>query len=323
MVTRRLVFISSLFAAALALVGCSGMSVPIQDPTPSSNAYATPTVKAPTPLNFNDARSTSSKAALTNDFLGLTLLDAKGDQPLDAPAYLARNIVKEMATRGLPVSASTNKDPNAVTFKRIFVEARRVSGFSPFETYTTISAEVTTSKGKQKISTFVKRGKLPIWTLSEVNDPTFNAAMDIAVKDLAAKLSRILYDAKISDTQVDALIAKTSGAKVEYADVYELGYGLNPRAIPHLIKLAPKVSGEELHATLASLGLLRANEALPLLMKYAASDSWEDRATALKAIGDLGSPDAIAFLRKEAGRLSSKSDSETVRSKTILAMYLY
>jgi hypothetical protein len=67
-------------------------------------------------------------------------------QPFDAISWLADNTVKELIARGLPVQrAADAAGANTVIVKRISIENRRVSGFSPFETFTSLSADVVTS----------------------------------------------------------------------------------------------------------------------------------------------------------------------------------
>ncbi len=325
MMIQRLFSTFSLALAALVLGGCAaGMKVPVQEPVASTAQYTKAANASPTTIHFSDARDAENKAALTNNFFGLTVVDAGSSQPLDAYAYFSRNIVKEMVARGLPVTAATTQGTNSVAFKRIFIEIRRVSGFSPFETFTTVSADVTSAKGKQRVVTFIKRGKVPVWSFDEIVDPTFNIPLALAAKEIAAKLGQALYDAKLSDAQVDALIAKTDGDKVDARDIYELGFSLNPRAIPHLLKLASKHGDQEMHAAVSSLGMLRATAALSLLTQKAlnAKDDWESRATALKALGDLGTPEAIGVLKKEMARVDPLTDAESIRTKSLLSQYL-
>ena len=325
MVIQRVFSISGLLAAALVLSGCAlGMKVPVQEPTVSTSQYTKAPNAAPTALHFRDARDADNKAALSNSLFGITVVATGSEQPLDAHAYLSRNIVKEMVARGLPVSATTTPGANTVAFKRIYIEMRRASGFSPFETFTTVSADFTSPAGTQRVATFIKRGKVPVWTFNEIIDPTFNTPLSLATKEIAAKLGKVLYNARLSDAQVDALIAKTGGTAVKDLDIYELGFSNNPRAIPHLLKLAGKEGDENLLAALSALGTLRATEAQDLLTQHATNpkNDWEDRATALKALGDIGTPAALGVLKQEKARVDKLTDAESVRTKALLALYL-
>jgi hypothetical protein len=83
-----------------------------------------------------------------------------GDKSFDAAPWLAEQTVKEMVARGLPVQLGNDaKGPDTVIIQRIHIENRRVSGFSPFETFTSASADVVTPAGTTRIATFIKRGK--------------------------------------------------------------------------------------------------------------------------------------------------------------------
>jgi hypothetical protein len=142
----------------------------------------------------------------------------------------------------------------------------------------------------------------------------------LVAKELAAKLNQMLFDAKLSDGQVDELIARTTGPAVNFRDVYELGFGNNVRAIPQLVNLSASKDGDIVRADMSSLGVLRANQQFDLLVKEAEStkNDWEDRAVALKAIGDLGTPQSRAYLEKERGRLGTLTDAGAARTNRLL-----
>jgi hypothetical protein len=77
-----------------------------------------------------------------------------------------------------------------------------------------------------------------------VIDPTYSDPLGLTAKEFAAKLARILFAAGLSDSQVDALIAKTSGSNINHRDVYELGFSNNARAIPQLLSLTANKDDE-------------------------------------------------------------------------------
>ncbi len=326
--------ISSLFklstvsgiAASLALFsGCAiNMRVPLKDPAPSIAKYVAPDNATPVILFFSDARTDENKAHVLTGRIPMQL--TVGDnKPFEPVPWLATNTVKELVARGLPVQlGSDDKGPNTVMVKRVHIENRRVSGFSPFETFTSLRADVVTGNGTQPIVAFIKRGKVPVWSFEEVINPTYNDPLDLVAKEFAAKLNQLLFNAKFSDAQVDELIEKTNTAKVNFRDVHELGFSNNTRAIPQLVKLSTHSDDEVFHAARSSLGVLRASEHFNMLVKQAeiAEDDWEDRAIALKAIGDLRTPESRAYLLKEQARLQKLTDEGSTRTKALLGLYL-
>lgn len=306
------------------LSGCAiNMKVPIRDPQPSTSEYAKTAMTAPVSLYFTDGRSADNKGALLTGRIPMQLTTA--DKSFDAVPWLADQTVKEMAARGLPVVLGTDPNgPNTVIIKRIHIENRRASGFSPFETFTSASADVVTPAATQRIATFIKRGKVPMWSFNEVIDPTYSDPLGLTAKEFAAKLARILFNAKLSDAQVDALVAKTSGSTVSYHDVYELGFSNNPRAIPQLLSLTSNKDDEVHQAAFSALGILRDSQHFDLMVK-AAEDSkgdWEDCAAALKGIADLGTPESVQYLEKEQTRLQALTDAESMRTKDLIGLYL-
>jgi hypothetical protein len=311
--------------AALALVsGCAtNMKVPVRDPEPSAAHYVKPSTSAPVTLYFSDSRSTENKGALLTGRIPMQLTTTD-DKPFDPVPWLAAHTVREMVARGLPVQLGNDATgPNTVVIKRIHIENRRVSGFSPFETFTSVSADVVTATGTQRIVTFFKRGKVPVWSFNEVIDPTYSTPLGLTSKEFAAKLGRILFGANLSDSQVDALIDKTNGVTVDFRDVYELGFSNNARAIPQLVKLCANKDDEVHQAAFSSLGVLRDPKHFDLMVKEAENinDDWEDRAAALKGIGDLGTPESRAYLQTAKARIELSNDAESKRTKELIALY--
>lgn len=306
------------------LSGCAiNMPVPVTDPAPSADKFVQADA-ASTSLYFVDAQSAETKAKLVTGLIPMK--PTYKDQPLDAAAWLARNTVTELAARGLPVKQATVADgATTVQIKLISSQNHRVSGFSPFETYTSLNADLITAKGPQRIAFWMKRGKVPVWSFNEVIDPTFNVPLGLMSKELAAKLNQKLFGAAISDAQVDALAKKieAAGKAADFNDVYALGFGNNPRAVPALVKLTDFGDDDVAHAAISSLGLLRANEQLPLLTKAFENDKtdWEDRAIALKAICDLDGAAAKAYMQKTEASLADKSDRAANLFKAIIALY--
>lgn len=319
----RIPVLSALFFLVL-LSGCAiNMKVPVREPEPSAAQYVKPTTSTPVTLFFSDARSPENKGALLTGPIPMQLTTA--DKPFDAVPWLATHTVRELVARGLPVELGSDASgPHTVIVKRFHIEDRRVSPFSPFETFTSASADVMTPTGTQRIATFIKRGKVPVWSFNEVIDPTYSEPLGLTAKEFAAKLARILFDAKLSDSQVDALVAKTSGANVNYRDVYELGFSNNARAIPQLLKLCADKDDEVHQAAFSSLGVLRDSQHFDVLATQAqdAKGDWEDRAAALKAIGDLGTMESEAYLQKEKARLETLTDAESMRTKELIGLYL-
>jgi len=310
---------------SVVLSGCAiNMKVPIKDPAPSRAQYVKPPDAAPTTFVFTDARTPQNKANPVTGRIPMQLR-TPDDKPFEPVPWLASTTVKELTARGLPVRlGDAPSGAQTVAVRLIQIENRRVSGWSPFETFTSVSADVVTDKGTRRVVAFVMRGKVPVWSFDEVIDPTYNDPLDLAAKELATKVNQILFDAKVADAQVDDLIARTDGATVNFRDVYELGFGNNARAIPQLVKLSGNKEDEIVRAAMSSLGILRAEQQFDLLAGKAANskEDWENRALALKAIGDLGTPQSRAYLEKERTRLENLTDAESVRTKGLIGLYL-
>jgi hypothetical protein len=207
--------------------------------------------------------------------------------------WLTRNPIKEMTARGLPVQLGSDASGAQMVVIRILqIENRLDRPYSPFKTVTSLSADVTTRNGVCRIATFIMRRKVAFWSFNELIDPTYNDPPELVVKELAAKLDQILFDARLAGGPDDELVARTDGPIVNFRDVYELGSGNNARAIPQLAKLSARKEGDIVRAARSSLGVLHADRQFDLLIREAerTDNDWEDRAVTLKAIADLGTP---------------------------------
>ncbi|HEU4429324.1 MAG TPA: HEAT repeat domain-containing protein [Myxococcota bacterium] len=316
----RHAFIALMLGSAVTLLSaCSTLVIPVTAPAPSALAFESVADSSPVQLTVRDARSPQDRASIAG---GVLVPDYRyGNEPLDPVAYLADHIEKELAARGF--SASRGAGGTELAIRSFHFENHRVSGFSPWVALTTVSADVETPSGPRRIASFVRRAKVPVWSMQEINEPCFSDALSIATKELAAKLNAAVWNRRLSDADVDALVAKIDQlgeTETTWLEVYQLGFSNNLRAVPKLVALTAHTNEYMRMAAISGLGTLGAVDQLDLLRSVAhAGQMWGDRAIALKAIGDLGTPEAKAFLDAEWKRLGS--DSEGRWSRAVVALY--
>lgn len=315
-------------AAAMALTGCAvNMKVPLKDPTPSGVAYQGDSVQEVRTIRFQDERSTEAKGKVLTGLIPMQLTFQ--DKPLDAFNWLERSITQDLTSRGMKLSSAQTDAPQAIVqVEHIQIENQRTSGFSPLITFTTVKANVQTPSGSRRVAAYVKRAKVPVWSFDEVIDPAFNDALSIASKEVAAKINQFAFRQAISDAEVQRLIAgvKRDGTTRDsaYLDVYQLGFGNNPSAIPALAEWTAHPAEYVRLAAISSLGNLGAVEQFSLLKRLAEAKPgmWQDRAMALKAIGDLGTPESKVYLQQQWKAIESLTDKESSWTKTVLSLYL-
>ena len=309
------------------LSGCAiNMPVPIKDPVPSKVSYTSEGSPAPVALSFKNDQTEEDKAQILSGRIPMKLVYQ--GQPFDSVPWIAQHTVKEMASRGLPVTlVADDANSTPVLIKRMHIENHRVSGFSPFVTFTSLRADVITPRGPQRITAYIKRGKVPVWSFDEVIDPTYNDPLAILTKEIAAKLNMALIGQVVSNEQVNALVASINkdGARADaYLDVYQLGFSNNTIAIPELVKLTSHAGEYVRLAALSSLGILKANDQFDFLAtRYETKDGlWQDRAMALKAIGDMDTPQSRAYLQKELAKFENGKEREALWIKEVILLYL-
>ena len=202
------------------LSGCAiNMPVPITAPVPSTAAYAKGGTLQPLSLAFKDQQSDADKAKLTTGTIPMN--PQWNGQPIDSANWLAEQTVKEMVARGPPVTlAGQGGNATNILIKRIHIENYRANGFSPFITFTSVRADVETPQGPRRVTAYVKRAKVPVWSFDEVIEHTFNAPLSLLTKELAAKLNQQFYKQAVSGDEVQRLIAKINVDSSTRADAY-------------------------------------------------------------------------------------------------------
>lgn len=313
---------AGLCAAVMTLLSaCAPGSYAVKNPAPSNLAFATPAPQ--TAISVVDQRAGSERVFFSGVLASTLTVDGT---PIDAPAYLSRNLQAELASRGVPaqVSAGEGAFPR-LDLKSFRMQNYRATGFSPFVSFTFLSVDLETATGKQRLGVFIKRGKVPVWSFDEVIEPTLNQPLSLAVKELAAKVAGRLYGSRSSDGEVERLAAKLKSRNDDsYLDVYALGFTNNEKAVSTLVDLTKDADEYVRIAAISSLGTLGAKDQLDLLKTiYRDGGIWQDRAMALKSIGDLDTPESKAFLAEQLAALQAQgTDKDAAWSMQVIGLYM-
>lgn len=313
---------AGLCAAVMTLLSaCAPGSYAVKNPAPSNLAFATPAPQ--TAISVVDQRAGSERVFFSGVLASTLTVDGT---PIDAPAYLSRNLQAELASRGVPaqVSAGEGAFPR-LDLKSFRMQNYRASAYSPFVSFTFLSVDLETSAGKQRLGVFVKRGKVPVWSFEEIVEPTLNQPLSLAVKELAAKVAGRLYGSRSSDAEVERLTTKLKSRNDDsYLDVYSLGFTNNEKAVATLLDLTRDSDEYVRMAAISSLGTLGAKDQLDLLKSiYRDGNMWQDRAMALKAIGDLDTPESKSFLAEQLATLQAKgTDKDAAWSIQVIGLYM-
>ena len=326
---KTLGFALGVFGAAGFLSGCAvNMTVPVKDPVPSAIKYSAKQPPAPVTLVFKDELTPSSRSNVLEGSLIPMNLQSQG-KPFEPVPWVATHTVNELKARGLPATlGAAGTNGTAVSIKHLHIQNFRVNAYSPFITFTSVRADVDTPRGPQRITAYIKRGKVPVWSFDEVIDPTYNDPLALLTKELAAKLNQHLFGQVVGNEQVAALVAaidKDGTTRADaYLDVYQLGFSNNPAAVPALVRFTSHQSEYIRLAAFSSLGILKAVDQFEFLKsRYETKTGvWQDRAMALKAIGDLGTPESRAYLQKELSAIENLTDKESKWNKEIIGLYL-
>lgn len=315
--------IFGLCSALLLLAGCAPSFYMIKSPTPSGIGYASLGEASSDQIVVLDERKANDRT-FSSGVLPATLRISK--DPIDPPNFLAKSLEEEFRSRGIATSVSTSGSALPIIHLRTFrVQNHRASGFSPFFTFTYLSADLETDSGLKRIGVYVRRGKVPVWSFNEVIDPTFQQPLSIAIKEFASKIAAAMYGYKVDDATVKRLQEKISAPRTDqsYLDVYSLGFTNNALAIPTLVELTRDADEYVRQTAISSLGTLKAIGQFELLKNiYSKADaSRQDRDMAAKAIADLGTKESAEFVIAELKRLSTLTDQDSIWTTRVLSLY--
>lgn len=311
---------------AAVLSACAPASYMVKAPTPSG-ITGTAKVPANATLTVVDQRKGADRDFSTGVLPG-GLNTAAG--PIQPVGFLAEHLQAELASRGVAVKIANGTEAQPGLYLQTFrMVNHRSNGFSPFITFTYLSADVDTPAGKKRVAAFVKRGKVPVWSFDEVVEPTFNQPLSLAVKELASKIAAQAYGWRASDAQVGGLLKKIEDspklAGDAYLDVYALGFSNNPMAVKRIVELTRHEDEYVRLAAISSVGNLGAKDQFATLkaLYEGRTAVWQDRAMAIKAIGDLDTPESRSFLSTELKRWEeAKSDKEALWTAQVIRLFL-
>lgn len=144
------------------------------------------------------------------------------------------------------------------------------------------------------------------------------------IKEIVAKINKAYFNYKISDEKVSEIMLKidkgvNNDDKLNYLNIYELGFSNNPKAL-ELLKQYTNNSDEYLRlASLSMLGFLGGESEFDYLVsKYRNSKIWQDRALSMKAIADINTEKTKKFLQNEYKLWKAQDSKEAIWNVMLL-----
>ena len=295
---------------ALFFAGCS-LSYSVKDPVPSSIQYNGNVVE-PQTLTIVDQRTGNDSVFLVKhlgpDGSASDDIDLQIANIEDPIGYFANQLEKELKKRKLPIKCVVGKGSDGeltLVIDRYQIFNQRATAFSPWEACHIFSGAITDGHTEKPIKVYFYNGKVPVWSMTEVEKPCFSIPISIVIKEVASKICREAFGLRSPDEKVEELRGVIDAEnKKEDKDPYdrpfwkvlELGYTNNPKAMKPLEKYAQ--DGDEFFSScaLSAMGVLGAGGQIEFLMQKYKTGSFNDRYMAAKAIGDVGTQKAIAIL---------------------------
>jgi hypothetical protein len=297
-VTRVLIVV----VAAFLMSGC-GLKYAVKEPVVSGFKYEKSAVK-PAVLKIVDQRS---NRVYQEKLGGLSRASIELQNMDDPIAWLSRALDQEFQARSMPVKIADDKAQGpadiVLTVKRFQIANRRVSGFSPWESYHSFRGTVTVGSTTTDLRAFFFNGKVPVWSMGEIEEPCINMPLSLLVKEIASKINRATVRSIASDANVKAMATRAGELAKKKDDnacfpLFELGGSNNAGAIRELTPFTENEDRFIRACALSALGSLGAGNQLEILKKKYATHDEIDKYMALKSIGDIGTPQAADFVSK-------------------------
>lgn len=235
--------------------------------------------------------------------------------------YLGTNVEQLLKKRGIVLNYDINgKSDLKLNVHKFRIRNHRHSGYTPYYTFTTFSADLIDQDKTTRITAYFKNGKVPVWAFREVEHPCYNIPISLVIKEIASKINQARYNLSASDQVVKDLAddIKNNFNDDSYFKVLELGYTNNPSAIPYLVELTEHSDTMVVACALSSLGMLKAKDQIDLMiLKYRESKNTK-KFMALKAIGDLQTDASRNFLES----VKNSDEYRDFYIKEIIDLYL-
>lgn len=287
--------------------GCS-LTYTIKDPVLSSIKYGKVDTKTIT-LTIVDNR-TGIDSIFVVGRLGVAAADLSKvpvnlENMEDPVGYFASHLEKEFISRKIPVKCSVGKiadEGMTLEINKYQIINRRATGFSPWEAMHIFYGTITTDGKKTPVRTYFYNGKMPVWSMNEIEEPCFNIPISIIIKDVASKINKAVFNYSAPNEEVDRITFEISAEfgkddNGPFWKVLELGYTNNQKAMEPLKNYAQQGFEFFKSCALSAIGTLGAEGQLEFLKQRYAAGGFNDRYMAIKAIGDIGTPEALQFIQ--------------------------
>ncbi|PLY10785.1 MAG: hypothetical protein C0626_03900 [Arcobacter sp.] len=316
--------ITIILSIVFSFQACS-LKVPLKSVEKSENTYV-PTLeeKEITEISFIDGLGDSPQI-VTGIFEKAIFLE-NDKKSIEAYSFISNAIKKEFLARKLPVKFVETSNESLV-LKKFEIFTHRSTGFSPIVTISMLKVTVNIGSEEKIFTSVIKRGKVPIWSPDELNDPCFNEPIMLMVKEIVAKINKAYFNYKLSDEKVAEIINKieneiTTKDNLNYINMYELGFSNNKKALD-TVKLYNSSTDEYLRlSSIAVVGLLGGEKEFSYLTNiYRNAKLWQDRAMALKSIADIGTKETREFIDREYNLWQTQDTKEGKWNSMILKLY--
>ena len=299
---RQFANLVSIVLLGVVLTGCS-LKYDLNPPITSSAEYEMGSGKQHVVYVVDNRQDKTFMKGIT----GLSKIDLSIGNVADPIAWLAQNLEREFLSHDIPITFTNDESLKSSADITLKVDTyqiinSRASGFHPYVAFHTFSGSIKSTDSTGSVVSYFVYGKVPIWTMAEIQEPCFDMPASILIKGIAAKINRMAFHYQMNDAQLKSLNKTTqdkidSSAPDAYLSVLELGQSNNPKAIDYLKVFAENEDSLIKSCAISAFGMIGQENTLEFLKGKYSEHVELERFMALKSIGDIGTPEAIQFLK--------------------------
>ena len=306
---KKLTYLVIVLISALSFSGCS-LKYDLNPPLNSSAAYDQGGKEQRVVYvvdNRVDKEFTKGLTGLQNVKISIGNVD-------DPVAWLASSLEEEFKSHEIHVQVTSDAEMQdsadaILTINRYEIISARSTGFHPYVAYHLLAGNISTQDSSEPVKSYFAFGKVPVWSMDEIQGPCFDMPAAILIKGLAAKVNRYALHYRMSDAQLSELhehaVEEVNGLTEDaylhensYLAVLELGQSNNGGAEVYLKAFAEHDDVLIRACALSALGMICDERILEYLQEKYKQHNDIDRFMALKSIGDIGTPAALEFLKE-------------------------
>ena len=232
----------------LMIIACSGCSLSYRLNQPDESHYKYDGGQNnPVRIQIVDKRHDTDFFIAKSNLANVDLKLQNVDDPI---LWFSKALQREFSSRGMAVKVDINNTINEsdliLAIYQYQIVNYRATGFTPWVSYHLFNGELITGNKNFPVRAYFLYGMVPIWSMTEVQEPCIDMPMSILVKEVASKINHASLHYKLSDEKIEEMNnGINQQLSTNAADACLLILGLGGSNNQNAMKVLHNLSNEE------------------------------------------------------------------------------